>query len=163
MKESKSALKKFAMQYRIDGQDLIDSDLFLVNAMQSITILVINRRQTKVKLILSYMMEKVDLKSGEVIVKEAAFHSETEVNLESTNSNELFSKMKETVLESLAKFPRQESNWRFHSVLSLDLHAIKYEPLGCSSYVPAFLAAKKAIINLRNEDDECFKWRSHEH
>ena len=38
------------------------------------------------------MMEKVDLKSGEVIAKEAAFHSKTEVNLESTNFNELFSK-----------------------------------------------------------------------
>ena len=52
------------------------------------------------------MMEKIDLNSGEVIVKEAAFHSKTEVNLESTNSNELFSKMKETVLESLEKFQR---------------------------------------------------------
>ena len=38
------------------------------------------------------MMEKVDIKSGEVITKEAAFHSKTEVNLESTNSNELLSK-----------------------------------------------------------------------
>ena len=47
------------------------------------------------------MMEKVDLKSGEVIAKEAAFHSKTEANLESTNSNELFSKIKETGLESL--------------------------------------------------------------
>ena len=54
------------------------------------------------------MMEKVDLKSGEVIAKEAAFHSKTEVNLESTNSNELFSKMKETVLETLAKFKDKE-------------------------------------------------------
>ena len=45
------------------------------------------------------MMEKVDLKSGEVIAKEAAFHYKTEVNLESTNCNEFVSKMKETVLE----------------------------------------------------------------
>ena len=43
-------------------------------------------------------MEKVDLKCGEVIPKEAAFHSTTDVNLESTNSSELLSKMKETVL-----------------------------------------------------------------
>ena len=106
------------------------------------------------------MMEKVDLKSSEVIAKEAAFHSKTEVNLERTDSNELFSKMKETVLESLAKFQRQRSNWRFHSVLSLDLHTVKYVPLGGSSYIslPKFLAAKKAIINLKNEDDECLKW-----
>ena len=32
--------------------------------------------------------------------------------------------------------------------------------LGGSYYIPLpkFLAAKKAIINLNNEDDECFKW-----
>ena len=68
--------------------------------------------------------------------------------------------MNETVLESLAKFQRQGSNWRLHSVLSVDLHIVKYEPLSGSSYIPLpkFLAAKKAIINLKNEDDECFKW-----
>ena len=110
-------------------------------------------------------MEMVDLKSGEVIAKEAAFHSKTEVNLDSTNSNELFSTMKETVLEYLAKFQRQGSNWRFRSVLSLDLHTVKYDPLGDSSYIPlpALPVANKAIINLRNEDDEYFKRGSHEH
>ena len=54
----------------------------------------INSRQAKVKLILSCMMGKVDLKSVEVIAKEAAFRSKAEVNLESTECNELFSKMK---------------------------------------------------------------------
>ena len=95
-----------------------------------------------------------------MIAKEAAFHCKTEVNVESTNSNELLSKMKETVLESLAKFQRQGSNWRFHSVFSLALHTVKYKPLYGSSYIPLpkFLAAKKVIINLRDEDDECFKW-----
>ena len=97
LKESKSALKKFAIQYRVDRKDWIDPDLFLDNAKQSITNHLIDRRQTKVKLILSCMMEKIDLKSGEVIVKETALHSKTEVNLESTDSNELFPKMKETV------------------------------------------------------------------
>ena len=36
-KESKSALNRFAIQYRIDGKDGFDSDLFLVNAKQPIT------------------------------------------------------------------------------------------------------------------------------
>ena len=90
MKESKSALKKFAKQYRIDEKDGFDPDLFLFNAKQFITNLLIKRQQYKVKLILSSMMEKVDLKGGAVIAKEAAFHSKTAVKLESTNSNELF-------------------------------------------------------------------------
>ena len=141
----KSALKKFAIQYGIKRLNGDDPESFLLNSKLPITNLMINTGQTKVKLILSCMMEKVDLKSGEVIAKEAAFHSKTEVNLESTNSSELFSKPKETVLESLAKFQRQGSNWRFHSVLSLDLYTVKYEPLGGSSYIPLpkFLAAKK--------------------
>ena len=36
------------------------------------------------------MMAEVDLKSGEVITKEAVYYSKTEFNLESTNSNEFF-------------------------------------------------------------------------
>ena len=52
------------------------------------------------------MMEKVDLKGDEMIAKEAAFHSKKEVNLESTNSNELCSKMEESFLESLGKFQK---------------------------------------------------------
>ena len=68
--------------------------------------------------------------------------------------------MKETVLESLAKFQRKGSNWRFRAVLSLYLHTVKYELFHGFSYIPlpGFLAAKKAIINLKNEDEECFKW-----
>ena len=44
--------------------------------------------------------------------------------------------------------------------MNLDLHTVKYEQLGGSSYISltGFLAAKKAIINHKNDDDECFKW-----
>ena len=90
--QSKSALKIFAIQYQLKGLNGCDPELFLLNSKQHITNLMINTRQTKIKLILSCMMEKVDLKSEEVIAKEAAFHSQTEINLESTDSNELFRK-----------------------------------------------------------------------
>ena len=44
--------------------------------------------------------------------------------------------------------------------MCLDVHTVKYEALGGSSYIPLqkFLASKKVIINLKNEDDEYFKW-----
>ena len=88
--QSKSALKNFTIHYQIKGLNGYDPESFLLNFKQPIKNLLINTRQTKVKLILSCMMEKVDLKIGEVIAKEAAFHSKTEVILKSTNSNELF-------------------------------------------------------------------------
>ena len=147
LKESTSALKKIAIQYRVDGSNGYDRKPFLLNSKQPITNLMINSRQTKVKLILSCMMEKVDQKSGEVISKEAAFHSKTEVNLESTDCNKLFSKMKETVLKSVAKFQRQGSKWRFHSVLSLDLHTVKYEPLGVLLHSASKVSCSKESDN----------------
>ena len=61
--QSKSALKNFAIQYKIKGFNGYDSKSFLLNCKQPITNFMINTRQTKVKLILSCMMEKVDLKS----------------------------------------------------------------------------------------------------
>ena len=96
LKESKSALKKFEIQYRVDRSNGYNPESFLLNSKQSITNVMINSRQTKVKLILSCMMEKVDLKSYEVTAKEAAFRSKIGINLESTDCNKLFSKMKET-------------------------------------------------------------------
>ena len=43
--------------------------------------------------------------------------------------------------------------------MSLDHHAVKNEQLDGSSYIPLpdFLAAMKMNINLKNEDEECFK------
>ena len=101
--QSTSELKNFTIQYQIKGSNLYDPESFLLNSKLPITNLMINTRKTKVKSILSCSVAKDDLKRGEVIDKEPAFHSKPEVNLESTNSNELFSKMKETVLLSLAK------------------------------------------------------------
>ena len=49
--QSKSALKNFAIQYRIKGSNGYDPELFLLNSKQPITNLMINTRQTKVKLI----------------------------------------------------------------------------------------------------------------
>ena len=62
LKESKSALEKFTIQYRIDGSNGYDPESFLLNSAQPITIVMISSRQTKVKLIPSCTMEKLDLK-----------------------------------------------------------------------------------------------------
>ena len=47
------------------------------------------------------------------------------------------------------------------SVVELVLYTVDYKPLGGgSSYIelPSYLANKKAIVNLQNKDEECFKW-----
>ena len=49
----------------------------------------------------------------------------------------------------------------FRMVLNMDIHLNKYEPLSGSAYIPLpkLLQSKKAIVNVKNkEDNECFKW-----
>jgi hypothetical protein len=60
----------------------------------------------------------------------------------------------------MANFQMQGSNWRFKSVVKMNINTFVYKPLKGSSYIPLpkELGAKKAIINMKNEDNECFKW-----
>ena len=69
--------------------------------------------------------------------------------------------MSNEILENVANFQRRGSGWIFRTVLSMDIHLNKYEPLSGSSYIPLpkVLQSKKAIVNVKNEEDnECFKW-----
>lgn len=63
-------------------------------------------------------------------------------------------------MESLAKFQREGSGWVVDSIEELVLHTVKHNPLSGSSYIklPEKLKNKKTIINMKNEDNQCFKW-----
>ena len=69
--------------------------------------------------------------------------------------------MSKEILENVANFQRRGSGCIFRTILSTDIHLNKYEPLSGSSYIPLpkVLQSKKAIVNVKNEEDnECFKW-----
>ena len=53
-------------------------------------------------------MERTEIKTGEVIVKDAAFHSEQEVYLEGTDTDEMYMKM-DRVIENLTVFQKGQS------------------------------------------------------
>ena len=160
LKQSSSALKKFATQYVIEGREGYDPQTFLSDVKRKVTNLLENNRKTKVKLILRCIMEKTNIADGQRIEQPAAFHSDVEVNLEGTDVNELYDTMIDKVMENIANFQMQGSNWTFKSIIALEIHTVAYEPLRGSSYIPLprALATRKAIINLKNEDDECFRW-----
>jgi len=52
------------------------------------------------------------------------------------------------------------SSWKFASVVKLKINSFRYVPLKGKFYIkqPAKLANKKAFINMKDEDDQCFKW-----
>ena len=64
------------------------------------------------------------------------------------------------IAEVLANFQRSGSNWVFQSVGRLEIHFANWKPIGGSTFtpLPARIKNKKAVINLKNEDNQCFKW-----
>ena len=91
-----------------------------------------------------------------------AFHSKgLKLVLEGTDISELYNEMADEIEEEIQKVNEDEgSGWTLVAVISLVLHTTRWEPIYGSSYMPLdpYLANKKAIINMKNEDDKCFMW-----
>ena len=45
-------------------------------------------------------------------------------------------------------------------MVQLEIHTVKYNPTGGSSYIPLpdWIKNKKAIVNIENKDEKCFLW-----
>ena len=159
VRESNSALRNFAKVYTVDGIEGFDALMFLQNARQNITDVLRNNRRTKVKLIFKCNMERSDT-LGNMVVKPSDFHSVIEVNLDGTDEIELYDTMVERIIEKMATFQSMGSRWRLHSIIQLELHTVKYNPLRGETWIelPKELANKKAIINMQNKDNKCFLW-----
>ncbi|GFW29962.1 uncharacterized protein TNCV_5000021 [Trichonephila clavipes] len=65
-----------------------------------------------------------------------------------------------TVITSCNEFENRGSGWEFQDVLKNELKIAIYKPLAAASYIPLppKLIKKKAILNIRNEDQHCFLW-----
>ena len=101
--------------------------MFLQDERQNITNVFRNNRKTKVRLILKCNMER-QTNSGTVI-QPSAFHSDIEANLNGTDEKELYDTMVERVIEKMATFQSMGSVWRLHSIIRLELHTVRYNPL----------------------------------
>ena len=162
--EIESALDRFTTNYKIEGRPGYNPKMFLEDVKKSVVDLLTKKRNTKSKITLRCMMSKQDLNTGKKIIKEAAFSSSSSQNSsvieEGTDISSLYDEWMMKILEDISSFQETGSGWRFESIVNLTIYTISYEPLRGSSYIklPDYLANKKALINLKNKDNQCFKY-----
>ena len=103
----------------------------------------------------------VKMSQGETI-QDFAFHSKgLKLILEETDENDIYDEMMEEILEEIDMTRDAEgSGWRFEKIIKLVLHTTRWDPVNAGSYIelPQKLKNKKAIINMKNQDDKCFMW-----
>lgn len=76
----------------------------------------------------------------------------------SDNIEEKFDEIVNELVERTLDFDEGISGWMLLSYIFIDIECIKFDPLRANGYfeLPAKLAAKKAVINVMNENNKCF-------
>ena len=133
VKEAESALRGFTIKYTIEGQAGYDQSTFFNEVKESVIDLFKSNPSTKVMLSLKCVMERQDIKTGEVVFNLLYVHSGTEVNLRATDLNKLYQKISNKILEGITKYNKGKSNLIFKQILSLEIHTVQYVPLGGSA------------------------------
>ena len=158
--KEKSALKKYAVQYVIKGEPSYGPAAFLQIAKPYVINIMALNRNIKARLYLNCFMTRTDTLG--VLIKRFSFHSiGQKIITEATDPHEIYNEMRDEIEEEIQKVEQAEgSGWVFLEVENLTLHTDKWDPIKASSYIdiPGKLKNKKAIINMKNEDNKCFLW-----
>ena len=159
--EEKSALNKNVVDYVIKGDPLYGPSEFLHIAKPYVINIMASNRNIKAKLYLNCLMSRKE-ELG-TLIKKFKFHSiGYKIITEATDPHEIYNEMVDEIEEEIQKVEQAEgSGWVFLEVENLTLHTDIWDPIKGSSYIdlPRELKNKKAIINMKNKDnDKCFIW-----
>ena len=161
VEKGKSAFGKFARQFIIRGDDSLSPQEFFRKARGEIVLLLQQNPQTKVQCILN--VEMIQNRIGEEdVTSDPFFRSGQKENL--GNNFEIAEEMIQEMIEAMENYNKRGSNWIFKKAIRLEVNFVRWKPLGGkplggSGWVPMpeKLAQKKAIINIKNTDNFCFK------
>ena len=113
--------------------------------------------QYKVSLVLKVEMTKGD---GKRKVQQPYFASKPYTILSQHDIENAIEEAHRNIDAQMDKWTCQGSGWAVTRVLCLYVNIAKYTPLKGSSYIdlPDYLKNKKAIVNVKNQDNKCLEW-----
>ena len=157
----KDALKTFKFKSRL--QEKRDLRVFLQGKKKPL-LSRLNKQLTAKKGIkwfvsvqVKFIKPKVD---GSNLVSEPHFRSLCMTSVNRHEMNEQLNEVTQKILSAFATYQKEGSGWMLSEILHLDLNVAQHTPLKGSSYppLPKKLKDKKAIVNIKNEDNKCFMW-----
>ena len=114
-----------------------------------------------IKFIESIVITLKKMSKDETIYKTLPFFSKPQTIINDTEILEALQSAKDQILNIIAKWISEGSGWTMESVDNNYLNIVEYKPMKGSSYIklPSELDnPKKGLINLKNNDNECFRW-----
>ena len=164
IQETNKALKGFTKSYEINIKNSKDPLMQLQNTRKAVAIhiekILKSMKGAKFVETLRVTFEKQTGRE-ERIIKTAYFNSQPQTITNDTQIEPALSLSKQVILNKIAVWISEGSGWTIQSVENHYLNVVKYEPMKGSSYIklPTELRnSAKGLINMKNEDNECFRW-----
>ena len=163
VKQTDKALKGFAKSYEINIRNNRDPLVQMQNtrkgAERQVTTLLNEMKGLKYVETLKVTFEKIS--ADAIVEKSAYFNSTSQTTINEMEIVDSLQMSKQNLLNQISRWISEGSGWIIKSVDRHYLNIAKYEPMKGSSYIqlPSELRnPKKGLINMKNEDNECFRW-----
>ena len=105
-----------------------------------------------------YIIKKADVEDK---VDDKHFNTKNIPIFQTTNLSDVFEENIRRPLDNkMSEFQEHGSGWSLQCILQLVININKFNPMRVGSYIelPKVIKDKKACINVKNDDELCFKW-----
>ena len=163
IEQTNKALKDYTISYEISIKNNINPLAQFQNTRKAIKFHLNNvlTSMKGLKFVETLQVTFQKLSNDEIVCKTAYFNSAVQTivnNLEVTESLQL---SQQQILNKIAQWISEGSGWSIQSVDNHYINIVKYKPTKGNSYIqlPQELRnSSKGLINMKNEDNECFRW-----
>ena len=163
IEQTDKALKGYTKAYEIsikNNKDPLAQMQNTRNAIEHRVITLLNEMKG-LKYVETLKVTFSKMSDGETVIKNAYFNSTPQTIINQIEINEALQMSKQNILNLISQWISEGSGWTIQSVDSHYLNIVKYKPMKGSSYIqlPYELRnSAKGLINMKNEDNECFRW-----
>ena len=156
------ALEGYTKSFDIELRDNKDPLVQLQESRKAIEYLFDNQLKISkgFKYVETLQVKFIKFSNGQKTEKNGFFNSKADLIINNTNIQSSLQISKQHILNIISQWVSEGSGWTVESIESHHLNIANYSPLKGSSYIelPPEIKKSKGLINIKNEDNECFRW-----
>ena len=155
------ALKGYTQSFDVELRDKKDPLLQSQKSRRAVEYLFNNLLvQTKgFKFVETLQVKFVKYSNDKKIQKNGYFNSTTYLIINETDIKLAIQASQQQILNKIAQWISEGSGWTIQAIENHYINIVNYSPLKGSSYIKSPQELKnRGLINLQNEDNECFRW-----
>ena len=160
--QMQQALEGYTKSFDIELRDNKDPLVQLQESRKAIEYLFDNQLKISkgFKYVETLQVKFIKFSNGQKTEKNGFFNSKADLILNNTNIQSSLQISKQHILNIISQWVSEGSGWTVESIESHHLNIANYSPLKGSSYIelPPEIKKSKGLINIKNEDNECFRW-----